>query len=98
MGWRAGKGWRGGRMGWLLLTLSLPPVLPLLPVLPPLAEQSFTLDRPAEVVATLHAGCERSDWGVAGREGAAVTVAVDGSYRAHVMLTRGEQESEYRIL
>ena len=63
-----------------------------------LAEQSFTLDRPAEVVATLHAGCERCDWGVAGREGAAVTIAVDGSYRTHVMLTRGDRDSEYRIL
>jgi hypothetical protein len=64
----------------------------------PLAEQSFPLDQPAEVVATLHASCERCDWGVAGREGAAVTIAVDGSYRAHVMLTRGSRDSEYRIL
>ena len=64
----------------------------------PLAEQSFTLDQPAEVVATLHAGCERCDWGVAGREAAAVTIAVDGRYRTHAMLTRGDKDSEYRVL
>jgi len=64
----------------------------------PLAEQSFAVDRVAEVVATVHAGCERCDWGVAGREGAAVRVAVDGRYRAHVMLTRGEADAEYRVL
>ena len=63
-----------------------------------LSETSFTLDHTAEVVATLHAGCERCDWGVAGREAAAVTVAVDGRYRAHVMLTRGEHDGEYRVL
>ena len=64
----------------------------------PLSETSFSLDQPAEVVATLHAGCERCDWGVAGREGAAVTIAVDGRYRANVMLTRGEDDAEYRVL
>src|SRR6267142_6199920 len=64
----------------------------------PLSETSFSLDQPAEVVATLHAGCERCDWGVAGREGAAVTIAVDGRYRAHVMLTRGEDDAEYRVV
>src|SRR5712691_2033186 len=63
-----------------------------------LSETSFTLDQSAEVVATLHAGCERCDWGVAGREGASVTIAVDGRYRAHVMLTRGEDDAEYRVL
>jgi len=63
-----------------------------------IVEQSFSLDQPAEVVATLHAGCERCDWGVAGREGASVTIAVDGRYRAHVMLTRGEDDAEYRVL
>ena len=64
----------------------------------PLSKTSFSLDQPAEVVATLHAGCERCDWGVAGREGAAVTIAVDGRYRANVMLTRGEDDAEYRVL
>ncbi|HEV8346946.1 MAG TPA: hypothetical protein VGQ16_10250 [Vicinamibacterales bacterium] len=64
----------------------------------PLAEKTFTLDSAAEIVATLHAGCERCDWGVAGREAAAVTIAVDGRYRVHVMLTRGERDAEYRVL
>src|SRR2546427_9989484 len=30
----------------------------------PLAEQSFSLDHTAEVVATLHARCDGCDWGV----------------------------------
>jgi len=49
-------------------------------------------------MATLHAGCERCDWGVAGREGAAVAIAVDGRYRLHVMLTRGDSDAEYRVM
>src|SRR5215467_3955253 len=64
----------------------------------PLAHQSFTLREPAEVVATLHARCEGCDWGVAAREAAAVTISVDGAYRTHVMLTRGDADSEYRVL
>jgi len=68
------------------------------PFQPPLASQSFTVDGSSEVVATLHAGCDGCDWGVAGREGAAVTISVDGRYREHVMLTRGEAESQYRVL
>src|SRR5262245_34848807 len=64
----------------------------------PLAEKSFSLDSPAEVVATLHARCEGCDWGVAGREGAEIAIAVDGQYRAHVMLTRGDADAEYRVM
>src|SRR2546422_1290670 len=64
----------------------------------PSAEQSFSLDHTAEVVATLHARCEGCEWGIEGREGAAVTIAVDGRYRVHVMLTRGGADSEYRVL
>src|SRR5262245_24339853 len=63
-----------------------------------LASQAFTVDGASEVVATLHASCEGCDWGVAGREGAAVAISVDGRYRQHVMLTRGETESQYRVL
>ena len=64
----------------------------------PLSEQSFTLDAPAEVVATIRAACARCDWGIVGREGAALRVAVDRRYRSHVMLTRGGEEADYRIL
>jgi hypothetical protein len=90
----------------LLVVLCLPAVMlmasPLLALLqrfvPPLASQSFTVDGTSEVVATLYARCEGCDWGVAGREGAAVSISVDGRYRQHVMLTRGEAESQYRVL
>ena len=64
----------------------------------PLVQQPFSLQQPAEVVATLHASCARCDWGVAGREGAGVAISVDGRYRTHVMLTQGEREGEYRVL
>src|SRR5262245_16076164 len=68
------------------------------PFQPPLASQSFTVDGASEIVATLHARCEGCDWGVTGREGAAVTVSVDGEYRLHVMLTRADTDSEYRVV
>jgi hypothetical protein len=68
------------------------------PVATPLAEKSFTLDAPAEVTATVRATCERCDWGVAGREGAALEIAVNGRYRSHLMLTRGREEADYRVL
>jgi hypothetical protein len=51
-----------------------------------------------EVIATIRAACARCDWSIRGREGAALSVAVNGRYRSHVMLTRGEEEADYRIL
>jgi hypothetical protein len=72
--------------------------VPGVPVATPLAEKSFTLDAPAEVSATVRAICERCDWGVAGREGAALEIAVNGRYRSHLMLTRGREEADYRVL
>jgi len=96
---------RVGRVGIILLLLPTFPTFPTFQTLQthptfqtPLAQQSFTLREPAEVVATLHARCEGCDWGVAGREAAAVTISVDGAYRTHVMLTRGDADSEYRVL
>ncbi len=65
---------------------------------PLLAERSFRLDGPAEVLATIYANCARCDWGVAGREGAALEIAVDGRYQSHLMLTRGAGEADYSVL
>ncbi len=63
-----------------------------------LAEKSFASDTPAEAIATIRATCSRCDWGVAGREGAAIEIAVDGRYGSHLMLTRGHDEADYRLL
>jgi hypothetical protein len=65
---------------------------------PLLIERSFAVDGPSEVIATIHASCARCDWGVAGREGAAVEIAVDGRYQSHLMLTRGAGEADYSVL
>jgi hypothetical protein len=63
----------------------------------PLREESFTLDAPAEVTATLTASCAGCDWGRRGRESAALEVRVDGRYSQHLLLTRGAETAEYRI-
>jgi len=64
----------------------------------PLAETSFTLDAPAEAIATVRATCAGCDWSATGREGAAISIAVDGRYRSNVMLTQGNLESDARVL
>jgi hypothetical protein len=103
-GWFRGFAFRGFVtlvMVWCLPTVMLiaSPFLALRQSAPPLlASQSFTVDGASEVVATLHASCEGCDWGVAGREGAEVMISVDGAYRVHVMLTRGDADAEYRVM
>src|SRR5262245_39105286 len=59
---------------------------------------AFTLARDAEVVASITAGCARCDWGVSGREAAALTLSVDGTYSQHLLLTRGEKPAPYRVM
>jgi hypothetical protein len=61
-------------------------------------EQRFRVDERAEVVAVLTAGCDGCDWGVRGREAAALRVTVDGQYSQHVILCRGPRQAEYRVL
>lgn len=58
----------------------------------------FTLPADGEAVATITASCERCDWGVAGREAVAARIAVDGAYSQHLLVTRGAEPAEYRIL
>jgi hypothetical protein len=49
----------------------MPSLLALILAVPaPLHESAFRLDQPAEVVATVTAGCQGCDWGVRGREAA----------------------------
>jgi len=65
---------------------------------PPLFETTFTVDEAAsEGVAFVRGSCARCDWGVDGREAAAVRILLDGKYSQNLMLYRGSDESEYRI-
>jgi len=63
----------------------------------PLFADRFGAPVEGEAVATLTASCERCDWEVEGREAATVRVTIDGRYSQHVVLTRGEKPSQYRI-
>ena len=77
-------------MTTLLLSLLLAPASPL-------HEHAFHLDREAEVVASITAGCEPCDWGTKGREAAVLALSVDGAYSQHVVLSRGAS-GDYRVL
>jgi hypothetical protein len=59
--------------------------------------RTFELQSPAEVVATVHAGCARCSWGAAGREAAALRVTVDGAYSQHILLARGSASADYPV-
>jgi len=63
----------------------------------PLAEQSFNATTAGEAIAVVHASCARCDWGVTGREAAAVRILLDGEYSQHLLLARGAADSEYPI-
>ncbi len=63
-----------------------------------LGEESFVLAEPAEVVATLTAGCGGCSWGVKGREAAVLVLEVDGRYSQHLPLVRGETVADYAVL
>jgi hypothetical protein len=59
--------------------------------------QTFEVGRASEVIATVRAACAGCAWGEAGREAAALRVAVDGQYRQHLLLTRGDTLADYPI-
>jgi hypothetical protein len=58
---------------------------------------TFVAAAAGEAVATVRASCDRCDWGAAGREAAALRVALDGRYSQHLLLARGADPSDYRI-
>jgi hypothetical protein len=60
--------------------------------------REFVAAEDGEAVAVVRAGCERCDWGVAGRESVALTVSLDGRYSQHLQLVRGEAAADYRIV
>lgn len=64
----------------------------------PLVSRSFTLNKAGEAVATITAGCGACDWGVEGHEAAVLSIAVDGEYSQHLLLTRGATPVAYRIM
>jgi hypothetical protein len=63
----------------------------------PLAYRVFEAKQAGEAIAVVRASCERCDWGVVGREAAALRISFDGRYSQHVMLARGNGSWEYHI-
>ena len=60
-------------------------------------DQVFKSSAAGEAVAVVHASCERCDWGIDGREAAALRVSVDGRYSQHLLLARGAQDADYHV-
>jgi hypothetical protein len=81
----------------LLLLLSLLAQAPAVPAGEPLAYRVFEVKQAGEAIAVVRASCEKCDWGVEGREAAALQVSFDGRYSQHVMLARGSGTWEYQI-
>jgi hypothetical protein len=77
----------------ILFVIWFPPARP-----DPLVSRSFTLSQGGEAVATITAGCAACDWAADGREAAVLSIAVDGAYSQHLLLTRGAAPVEYRIM
>ena len=69
----------------------------LIAVAPVPVDHVFKVPAAGEAVAIIHASCERCDWGVEGREAAAVRILVDGRYSQHLLLTRGTADADYHV-
>lgn len=63
----------------------------------PLAYRVFEAKSAGEAIAVVRASCERCDWGVEGREAAALRLSFDGKYSQHVLLNRGSGTWEYQV-
>src|SRR3954466_6383525 len=50
-----------------------------------------------EAIAHVHARCTGCDWGSAGRESVALTIAIDGKYSQTLQLVRGDVTADYPI-
>src|SRR5438067_78168 len=59
--------------------------------------RTFDAATAGEAVVVITAGCSSCDWGVEGREAAALRISLDRRYSQHLVLARGESPSEYRI-
>jgi hypothetical protein len=60
-------------------------------------DQVFTSSAAGEGVAVIHASCAKCDWGIEGREAAALRVSIDGKYSQHVPLARGVEDADYHV-
>jgi hypothetical protein len=60
-------------------------------------DQVFKTSATGEGVAVVHASCEKCDWGIDGREAAALRISVDGKYSQHLLLARGETDADYHV-
>jgi hypothetical protein len=78
-----------------LLAAALLAAAPRAGELVPLRRVGLLLDRPAQVVAEVHARCARCDWGKRGREAAVLRLSLDGAYAQHLVLARGS--GAYRV-
>ena len=61
-------------------------------------EHRFTVAGAGEAVATVTAGCDSCDWGIAGQEAVLARVTLDGTYSQHLLISRGATPAPYRIL
>jgi hypothetical protein len=87
-------------MTMYVLALLLTHLLALLPSVSAsgtLREEALDLQQPAEVVATLSAGCTGCSWAAPGREAAVLVLEIDGRYSQHIVLVRGEKPAEYSV-
>ena len=60
-------------------------------------ETRITVARPAVLIATIDATCDRCDWATEGREAVMLTLSLDGKYSQHLPLTRTGR-AEYKVL
>jgi hypothetical protein len=60
-------------------------------------DQTFKVPASGEGVAVVHASCAQCDWGVEGREAAAIKILVDGKYSQHLLLARGAADADYHV-
>src|SRR5258706_15258232 len=60
-------------------------------------DQTFKAPAGGEAVAVIHASCGGCDWGVEGREAAAIRILIDGKYSQHLLIARGAQDADYHV-
>jgi hypothetical protein len=63
----------------------------------PAVDQAFKVPAAGEAIAVIHASCRPCDWGVEGKEAAAVRILVDGKYSQHLLLVRGTDDADYHV-
>lgn len=88
-------GYDAGMPLWVLVLAALPFWPTAAGPLP--VDRAFTASAAGDGVAVIHASCDPCDWGVEGREAAALRVLVDGKYSQHLLLARGSDDADYHV-